>query len=80
MASFKIFIFRDIQESRLGGTMGLDVQREGLIQIQDNVFAQVGPEGESNQGIVVTKEGSILVDNYIIELRKSNGTKFDSLL
>ena len=39
---------------------------EGTLQrIEENVFAHVGPEGESNQGLVVTREGSILVDNYI---------------
>jgi len=36
-----------------------------LQEIEHGVYAHVGPDGESNRSIVVTREGSILIDNYI---------------
>jgi glyoxylase-like metal-dependent hydrolase (beta-lactamase superfamily II) len=37
----------------------------GLIRIGEGIYAQVGPRGESNQGIIRTSEGTILIDNYV---------------
>lgn len=36
-----------------------------LQEIDHGVYTHVGPDGESNRSVVVTGEGSILIDNYI---------------
>ena len=36
-----------------------------LQEIEEGIHTHVGPDGESNRSIVVTREGSILIDNYI---------------
>jgi len=37
----------------------------GLVRIDDGIHVQVGPRGESNQGIIVTGQGTMLIDNYV---------------
>lgn len=37
----------------------------GLVRIDDGIHVQVGPRGESNQGIILTGQGAVLIDNYV---------------
>jgi len=45
--------------------MAVDFENGGLVNLGADIYAQVGPEGEGNQGILVTGEGSVLVDGYV---------------
>jgi len=36
-----------------------------LEEIEDGVCVHVGPDGESNRSIVATRDGTVLIDNYI---------------
>ncbi len=36
-----------------------------LVHIDENIFVQMGPRGESNQGIIATDAGAVVIDNYI---------------
>lgn len=40
-------------------------EKGGLVRIGDDIYVQVGPRGESNQGIIITRQGIVLVDNYV---------------
>jgi cyclase len=37
----------------------------GVAEIADGVFVYVGPEGDSNNGIVLTEEGTISIDSFV---------------
>ena len=37
----------------------------GVSDVADGVFVYVGPEGDSNNGIVLTDEGTISIDSYV---------------
>jgi cyclase len=43
----------------------IDSEIGGLVALGDDAYCQVGPRGEGNQGILVTSEGSVLIDGYI---------------
>ena len=45
--------------------MTIDPEIGGLVALGDDAYCQVGPRGEGNQGILVTSEGSVLIDGYI---------------
>lgn len=45
--------------------MTIDPEVGGLVALGDDAYCQVGPRGEGNQGILVTSEGSVLIDGYI---------------
>jgi cyclase len=45
--------------------MEIDFRRGGLTQVADGVHVYVGPEGDSNNGIVVTGEGTISIDSFV---------------
>lgn len=45
--------------------MAIDPEIGGLVDLGDDAYCQVGPRGEGNQGILVTSEGSVLIDGYI---------------
>ena len=36
-----------------------------LVKIKEDIFVQVGPRGESNQGNITTGNGTVLIDNYV---------------
>jgi glyoxylase-like metal-dependent hydrolase (beta-lactamase superfamily II) len=44
---------------------GIVMPQASLQEIENGVYTHVGPDGESNRSIVATREGSILIDNYI---------------
>ena len=45
--------------------MTVDFVKGGVTGVADGVFVYVGPEGDSNNGIVVTDEGTISIDSYV---------------
>lgn len=45
--------------------MGRYEQKGGLVKINEKVYVQVGPGSDACHGIIVTKEGIILIDNYV---------------
>lgn len=45
--------------------MALDFGKGGVTSVADGVFVYVGPEGDSNNGIVLTGEGPISIDSYV---------------
>ena len=45
--------------------MTIDPEVGGLVELGDGAYCQVGSRGEGNQGILVTSEGSVLIDGYI---------------
>jgi cyclase len=46
-------------------SMAIDFVHGGVSGIADGVFVYVGPEGDSNNGIVLTGEGTISIDSFI---------------
>ncbi|MDH3443272.1 MAG: MBL fold metallo-hydrolase [Deltaproteobacteria bacterium] len=40
-------------------------EKGGLVRIAEDIHVQVGPRGESNQGIITTDAGAVLIDNYV---------------
>ncbi|MEQ8193644.1 MAG: MBL fold metallo-hydrolase [Rhodospirillales bacterium] len=45
--------------------MTFDFEKGGLETVGDGVFVYVGPEGDSNNGIIVTEEGVVSIDSFI---------------
>jgi glyoxylase-like metal-dependent hydrolase (beta-lactamase superfamily II) len=45
--------------------MTVDFGKGGVADVGDGVFVYVGPEGDSNNGIVLTGEGTISIDSYV---------------
>jgi cyclase len=45
--------------------MAVDFAKGGVADVADGVFVYVGPEGDSNNGIVLTDEGTISIDSYV---------------
>ncbi|HET6492132.1 MAG TPA: hypothetical protein VFG44_04085 [Burkholderiales bacterium] len=45
--------------------MAVDFVKGRVTGVADGVFVYVGPEGDSNNGIVLTDEGTISVDSYV---------------
>jgi glyoxylase-like metal-dependent hydrolase (beta-lactamase superfamily II) len=45
--------------------MGVDFAQGGVVEVADGVFVYVGPEGDSNNGIVLTAEGPISIDSFV---------------
>ncbi|MEX2452076.1 MAG: MBL fold metallo-hydrolase [Rhodospirillales bacterium] len=45
--------------------MGFDFKEGGLETVGDGIFVYVGPEGDSNNGIIVTEEGVVSIDSFI---------------
>jgi cyclase len=45
--------------------MAVDFVKGGVADVADGVFVYVGPEGDSNNGIVLTDEGTISIDSYV---------------
>ena len=45
--------------------MSVDFGKGGIADVGDGVFVYVGPEGDSNNGIVLTGEGTISIDSYV---------------
>jgi len=45
--------------------MAADFVKGGVSDVADGVFVYVGPEGDSNNGFVLTGEGTISIDSYI---------------
>lgn len=45
--------------------MALDFEKGGVTSVADGVFVYVGPDGDSNNGIVLNDEGPISIDSYI---------------
>lgn len=45
--------------------MGVDFIRGGLTQVADGVHVYIGPDGDSNNGILLTGEGTISIDSFV---------------
>lgn len=45
--------------------MGIDFEKGGVADVGDGVFVYVGPDGDSNNGIVLTGEGTISIDSFV---------------
>jgi hypothetical protein len=45
-------------------TVAIDFVKGGVSVVADGAFVYVGPEGDSNNGIVLTDEGTISIDSY----------------
>lgn len=45
--------------------MAVDFSKGGVSDVADGVYVYVGPDGDSNNGIVLTGEGAISIDSYI---------------
>lgn len=45
--------------------MPIDPDAGGLVKVGEDAYCQVSPRGEGNQGLLVTSEGSVLIDGYI---------------
>jgi cyclase len=45
--------------------MAIDFAQGGVAGVADGVFVYVGPEGDSNNGIVLTGEGTISIDSFV---------------
>lgn len=45
--------------------MAVDFVKGGVADVADGVFVYVGPDGDSNNGIVLTDEGTISIDSYV---------------
>ncbi|HJQ63327.1 MAG TPA: hypothetical protein VJ834_10710 [Burkholderiales bacterium] len=45
--------------------MAADFAKGGVADVADGVFVYVGPDGDSNNGIVLTDEGTISIDSYV---------------
>ncbi len=45
--------------------MAFDFAKGGLETVGDGVFVYVGPEGDSNNGIILTDEGVVSIDSFI---------------
>jgi cyclase len=45
--------------------MTVDFIKGGTTAIADGVYVYVGPEGDSNNGIVLTEEGTISIDSFV---------------
>jgi cyclase len=45
--------------------MAIDFAKGGVVDVGDGVFVYVGPDGDSNNGIVLTGEGTISIDSFV---------------
>jgi glyoxylase-like metal-dependent hydrolase (beta-lactamase superfamily II) len=45
--------------------MSVELVQGGLTEVADGVFVYVGPDGDSNNGIVATEEGILSIDSYV---------------
>jgi cyclase len=45
--------------------MAVDFVEGGVADVADGVFVYLGPKGDSNNGIVLTGEGTISIDSYV---------------
>jgi cyclase len=45
--------------------MAVDFMEGGVADVADGVFVYVGPEGDSNNGIALTEEGTISIDSFV---------------
>jgi cyclase len=45
--------------------MTIDFKQGGVMQVSDGVFVYVGPDGDSNNGIVLTEEGTLSIDSFV---------------
>lgn len=45
--------------------MAIDFVEGGVADVGDGVFVYVGPQGDSNNGIVLTGEGTISIDSFV---------------
>lgn len=45
--------------------MAVDFAQGGVSEVADGIFVYVGPDGDSNNGIVLTGEGTISIDSYV---------------
>ena len=45
--------------------MAIDFAQGGVADVGDGVFVYVGPDGDSNNGIVLTGEGTISIDSFV---------------